>query len=258
MDIFEKYNSYSNFELFWIIENPKDYQPEALDIARKIISSRNLSEDEILSTQKEVEKQRSEKLLKEVGQNIYFESIKKLIVKILTFYRPTQKDQLLGIKLIHIISIAFIIISLLYLFKYWNIIIYSIEGRYKYSVLTGILYIFPLLYLAIATFLFFKKKRFGWTLIIIYQTYALLTYLVVFIMLIRNEFFISKQLNTNIPSPSLTTYTSLVLFWTLVLTTTCSKKVRDVFIITKKFMLVLLSILLIISILIFILFRTMI
>jgi hypothetical protein len=259
MDFFEIYNSYSNLELLWVIENPNDYQPEAIETAKLIIVSRNLSEEEFQSLQKELENLRNEKILKDTNKNKLNQFFPNCVNNIFSNLSPSPNDQLVGNRLIITIAIAFTFIFIYYFFHNWKIIFYSFSVTGDFSIYIRLFYVFPLIYLSIAIVSFLKHKKLGWVLIIIIEFFALFTYLIILFVLLRNDFFNTKQteINANIPSPSWITTTFLVLFWILALLTTCSKKIRDVFKISFNFLLTLIGILIIIFFLSIFILRSM-
>ena len=60
-DFTEKFKTYSNTDLLKIIESPDDYQPLAVETAKIIFSSRQLSEEDIENAKADLESQRQEK-----------------------------------------------------------------------------------------------------------------------------------------------------------------------------------------------------
>ena len=65
MEFDKKFRTYSNVDLLRIIENPDDYQPQAVETAKTIISDRQLSEMEIKIAKDELEIEWQKKLRKE-------------------------------------------------------------------------------------------------------------------------------------------------------------------------------------------------
>jgi hypothetical protein len=54
-DFKEKYKAYTNLQLLYILNNSDDYQPEAVEAAKEIISGRQLSPEEIAMLKEDLE-----------------------------------------------------------------------------------------------------------------------------------------------------------------------------------------------------------
>jgi len=65
MEFSEKFKTFSNTDLLRVIENPNDYQCQAVETAKIIFSERQLSKMEIKITKDELEIERLEKSRKE-------------------------------------------------------------------------------------------------------------------------------------------------------------------------------------------------
>jgi len=171
MDFKEYYKTISNTELLSILDNTSDYQPSAIEAAKKEFSNRNLSEAEIqdarhplLAIQEKKEKDREkikavETKIKAAG-NTFIDTINPIQSGI----PSTEKT----IRLIVIIFGGIFIYQFIHDFRTHLAYLKDIP-RFPTE---SIIYFLPQVLLPIAIFIFWKRKTIGWTLLTIFLTFS--------------------------------------------------------------------------------------
>jgi len=181
MDFIKQFEEYSTIQLLRIIDSPNDYQPDAVEAAKTIISNRQLPEEEIEKARDELngEKREKERELKDNPKDVY--------QSVFDAVNPVHSGILIPEKAIKIISIA---LSGLFLFQLYRELkfIYSIfiAGYADWSLFLDI-YFLPLLVLAAVIVLFYKRKKAGWFLLAIYLIFSAISAIGMFIMLIKTH-----------------------------------------------------------------------
>jgi len=93
MEFNEKFKTYSNTDLLRVIENPDDYQYQAVETAKIIFSERQLSEREIKIAKDELEIERQEKSRKEQQKKVVENKVKNVGKSIFDQINPIQKNR---------------------------------------------------------------------------------------------------------------------------------------------------------------------
>src|SRR5688572_25216364 len=107
MDFTEKFNTYSNAQLLNIIDYPNSYQTLAVETAKAIFSTRQLSEDEIDIARQELAtllQTKEEKALQKKEEN---DKWKNDLIAFYNKYSPFYKGRLTYERLINIVSFGF-------------------------------------------------------------------------------------------------------------------------------------------------------
>ena len=179
MDFIKQFEAYSNMQLLRIIDSPNDYQPEAVEAAKAIISNRRLTEEEIETAKGELDAEKQEKERKE---NKFKDKVTSVYKSAFDSVNPMNKRNLTAEKTIRNISIFFGAILLLHLFRNHEIRLYlDIFPDWD----TSAIFVFlPLLVGVTAIILFYKKKRVSWFLFIIYLIYYAVSAFWMFIMVL--------------------------------------------------------------------------
>jgi len=107
MEFDEKFKTYSNTDLLRVIENPNDYQFQAVETAKTIFSDRQLSEMEIKIARDELEIERQDKSKKEQQKIAVENKVINVGKTIFDHINPIQKETPTSEKTIRIISILF-------------------------------------------------------------------------------------------------------------------------------------------------------
>ena len=172
MEFDEKFKNYSNSDLLRIIENPNDYQLQAVETAKNIISERQLSEMEIKIAKNELENKKQEKSRKEQQKKEVEDKVKNVGKSIFDQINPIQKKLPSSEKVIRTISILFGGLFLIYLYREFGMLRFMLADSFAEWDFSTVLYFLPLIALPTAVILFYLKKKIGWLLLTIFLTYS--------------------------------------------------------------------------------------
>ncbi len=162
------YKNHSNQELLKIINQPEQYQPEAIAAAKEILAAREVSEEDEHEVKKEFYNKQVEKEMKAETINAFKETISdKLQYLINPIRHPNRK-----ISPVYWITIL-VIINVLYYIWYLpstiRVIIFTLNNEYDnsvsfilYSLLTEII---QLAYTPFFCYLLLKRSKWGWILL---------------------------------------------------------------------------------------------
>ncbi|HLG03639.1 MAG TPA: hypothetical protein VI731_08600 [Bacteroidia bacterium] len=235
-DFAEKFKAYSNSELLKIIDSPGDYQPLAVETARIIYASRNLSAQDIeiakseLAALKQIQDEKGQK--KKDIEN----KVKNIAVKSLSAVNQFQTEKPGSDKIIKIISIVFGGLGLFQLYKGFEIISFMFTdsgAKWDWSV---VLYFLSLLVVLTAIILFYKRKKSGWTLLAIFLTYSAVSTAGLLILTLDMQSSGFSPIYNIFPKASLTTHILTLLFYAGTLWTICKEEIREIYTINKKYM----------------------
>ena len=175
----QRFEQYSNIELLKIVHRPDDYQPEAVETARQILTSRVISANE----KEEVELFYEERALE---QELRKEKIVSYNRKVSEFLEPILKpgDHVSPKKWLPIFLVL-VVIQFVYMFVRTIIVIMKyidrgipMDGQLLIS-LMGLVYI-PILFM-----LLYRRKRWGWILLLGDNLFSV-------VMLLSQSYFIFK------------------------------------------------------------------
>ena len=185
MNYTEKFNEYTNVELLRIIDNPYDFQPDAVETASTLLANRQLSEEEIEIAKDEIEASKKETFTKEKKKKQFEDSIKNISQTIIENVNPIQNKPLTGDKTINIISIIFGGLFLIQLYKEFSMISFMFSNNSAEWDLSMVFYFLPLIVLPTAIFLFYKRKKIGWLILTIFTTYSTISAIGLFYMTMK-------------------------------------------------------------------------
>lgn len=165
MNLEEKYKKYTNKRLIEVIIKADDYQPQAVDVAKKILSDRDISIEEKnkLFQAVEIEKDSEEKLEKkhlEVEKK-RIQTLKNILNKI----NPFDKSEPISFKLVNIILIVFGFIFLEQFYYSFTFLMFLLEPPVSFDIVLFTI-IFEVFYLPLTIYLFFKRKIIGWIMLV--------------------------------------------------------------------------------------------
>jgi hypothetical protein len=160
-DLFRaRFQKYSNIELLKIIKRPDDYNPEAFSVAKEIIASRTITDED----NREAEIYFREIELKERAKREKIESYNK---KLEDFLEPVIKPGS-SIKAGKWLNLFLTLVAVQYLWYLFKAIKHFIQF-YQYESLGFDLVMFSdyiiLLYVPLVFYLLYKRKRWGWILL---------------------------------------------------------------------------------------------
>lgn len=232
-DFSEYYKSISNTELLSILDNPQDYQPLAVEAAKAEFSNRQLSATAIQEARQplivqQIQKEKEREKIKAVETKIkaaghsFFDTINP----IQTGIPSTEK------------TLRFIVIVFGSIFLYQfigefgaNMVYIKEIPRFPFA---SISILFPKVLLLVATIAFWKRKKVGWTLLMVFITFSA----------VAASWLIHRALNwkpsgndildTISPRPALSNYISQLLFLVGTTYVLCKANIREVFSVDKE------------------------
>ena len=170
-NFYEEYKSYSNFELLKILKQPADYQPAAVDAATLILKEREVSEQENAEVNYHFEAIAQQQQLKKEK----VASFKQRFTGFLESYiRPDAEvrpakwlDILLIVLAVQYAWLLFGLFQRLVLMNQYGISFFTFD----FGLLLGLFYF---LYIPLAFYLLLEKKRWGWILLFVDYSLALI------------------------------------------------------------------------------------
>ena len=111
----------------------------------------------------------------------------------------------------------------------------DIKAKWDFSM---ILYFFPLLIIPIAVLFFYKRKKIGWTLMAIYLSYAAISAILLFLLTLNTRPSVIPALNKMFPPMSTIAPLLALLFFGGILWFICNEKIREVYHIDKRTMVI--------------------
>lgn len=158
------YKTISTSELLDIVENPQNYQQVAVLAAQTEIASRNLNEEEMSAVYDELnQKKETAKILlkeKQESRDKKIQTAKKLFDQI-----SPGKDGLSPAEK----AIRRIVLIFCFFITYWVIANFAMVSIFIQSFfdnpLESLLYLFPIIFIIMGLFLFWRKKPTGWILL---------------------------------------------------------------------------------------------
>ena len=221
------YKTWSNLELFRLLQNKDDYQPAAIEAATEEINARNLSRHDFEILQKEYEqlqlKKRStlqKKLINKLELN------KEKVVADLNPFTEKTIDRN--------IRLFCYSIGLIILFNFitgYNWIFNVFKSGYWNS--SSILALMPFFFVPIGIYYFWKKQKFGWGIIAIWLLVTVVVVALEYIaeLQIPDDNFYSRFFHKR----GLNYYLILFLFFGSLLFYINTNKITEAFNIHKKF-----------------------
>jgi hypothetical protein len=168
MNFNERFKTYTTVELLRVTDNPRDYQPEAVETARALIAERGLTEEEIAAARCELDTERQERLAREREKHRQSEKLKNEGRRFLDAVNPIRKETPGPDKTINLVSIVLgglYLIGLIRDLQLLKFIFYSL-AEWDFGVL---LYLVPLIWFPVAIVLFYRRKRAGWFMLAAYM-----------------------------------------------------------------------------------------
>lgn len=228
------YKNHSNQELLKIINQPEQYQPEAIAAAKEILAAREVSEEDEHEVKKEFYNKQVEKEMKAETINAFKETISDKLQYLINPIRyPNQK-----ISPVYWITVL-VLINVLYYIWYLpsniRLIVFILSNKYNdtpaYIFLNLLPYIIQLFYTPFFCYLLLKRSKWGWILLaspymilVIAQLNNLFNLYV--LQNSRSDLFLSEPLDPTYNLLSIA-YSALLLFFVF------KEKVRDFFSVSK-------------------------
>ena len=236
MEFDEKFKNYSNSELLRIIDNPNDYQPQAVETAKNIISDRQLSEVEIKIAKEELEFEIQEKSSKKQQKRAIENKVKDVGKYIFDHINPIQQETPTSEKTIRIISIFFSGLFLFHIYKKFRMLMFMFTNSYAEWDFSLLFYFLPLIIIPSIAILFYTRKKIGWLLLIIYLTYSAVLEIGKFILAIKITSSYIPLFDLIFPQISPLTHILAFLFFSGVIWIISKENIRTVYSIGKQTM----------------------
>jgi hypothetical protein len=168
----DRYKKLTNSELLKIIDNPADYQPQAIEAANDELTTRQLTEEELLTIREENEALAEEQRLKSDKTKALENKAKDIVSTIADTLNPIQSEKLSTPKAILWISILMILLFLYQLYSQFGLLTYMFKyDAAKWDFSMAMYFLRPLVIMPVAAILFALRKRSGWVLLSGYFTY---------------------------------------------------------------------------------------
>ncbi len=167
-----RYKSFSNSDLFRVIENQSDYQTEAVEAAKTEINQRKLSDQQIKDLKSELEAERREQQRQNEKRAEVEQKVKKIGISVLETINPIQKAAPTAERLIRLITIIFGLIAIFKWYNQFGLIKFMLTDSSPGWDMSIVEYILPLILIPVATVLFWLRKKSGWILLVAYLTYS--------------------------------------------------------------------------------------
>ncbi|MDP4265796.1 MAG: hypothetical protein Q8941_24980 [Bacteroidota bacterium] len=236
-DFSEYYKTLSNAELLSILENSGDYQPAAIEAAKKEFSGRQISDKEISEAKQSLIASRLQKEKQTEKIRVIEDKVKKNVYTIFDSINPVQREAPTAEKIIRSVVIVFSLLFLFLVTQNFKVIPIYIKDISR-SPFESVSILLPFVIIPVATILFWKRKAGGWILLIFFVIYSVIDILLSFILEFRLKSSGIPALDRFFPKPSLETYIFPFLFWVAVLYTLCKASIREAFKIDKQIMII--------------------
>jgi len=231
----EYYKKISDTELLSILENPGDYQPIALEAAKKEFVSRQLTDTEIQEARHPLLAKQAQKKKEKARMKAVETRIKNTGDSFIDTINPIQSGVPSTEKIIRLIVIVFGGIFLYQFIKDFRIHVAYIKD-FPGHAFESSLYLAPVILLPVAIFTFWKRKKLGWILLTIFLTFS-----AVGSMWSLFQSFTWKPsgfpaMDRLMPRPSPTTYIIQLLFFVGTVIVLYKKNIREAFSVDKQTM----------------------
>jgi len=231
---FEKYyKTINNTELLNILENINDYQPSAVEAARKELLARQLSDSEIKEAKeplviKQIQKEKQKEKVK-----AFENKIKTTGYSLIETLNPIQSGIPSTERTIRFIVTAFGVLFLYSFIKDFRMHIAYIKdlSRFPYE---SILYLLPLVFLPVSVFIFWRRMSIGWTLLTIYVTFSIVATLWTLIRSLLWRPSGNAIFDVLVPKPPVLALIIQLIFFIGALYAICKKDVRNVFLVSEN------------------------
>ncbi len=169
------FSTYSNLELFRIIQTPENYQDLAVEAAQIITNERNLSEEDVEIANAQFAKEKEDSELKKTKKEAFETNAKDVVNSVIDVIHPIQRTPITTDRIIKTFCVVFGIAFFVFFYKeFWLIKFMFTDKTAKWDIIT-VLYFLAFIIIPTATILFFNHKKIGWMLFAIFLTYNSLT-----------------------------------------------------------------------------------
>lgn len=197
-NLYERYKQSTPEELLSIIQHPQDYEPEALEAAKKELESRNLPEDELERAHWNLRAKEHRQEQQWQQQRDRVERIFAPPLRWLQVLNPLQQGVEPTGKYLNLLGIFLCWLCCSYIYRQWNLLsIITSDGMGGIGKLDlSILYFFyPILVFPVAAILLWKRKKLGWILTTVWCTFSICSALLAIVSLL----FYNREENAILP-----------------------------------------------------------
>lgn len=233
-DFSERFKNHSNLELIKIIENPNDYQAIAVETAKKILISRQVSQEEIETAKEEIARQNHQNNLQTEKKKVIENKVKNFSASVVDTINPIQATTPTSNKNILIVSVVLSVIFLKNLYNEFGMLSFMLtddEANWDFSVF---IYIFPIVLLPLGIFFFWRREEIGWWALSIYFTFNAISVITSMAMQLNYEPSGYSMLDNLFPHTSILTYIWHLIFNVGLLWVICKDNVKSIYNIDKK------------------------
>lgn len=233
IDFTEKFKAYSNSDLLKITENPSAYQPLAVETAQSILSTRQVSEQDLETARNELTALRQEKDAQKQKRREIENKVKNIGISIVSSINPIQTKPSTSDRIIKTVCVIFGIYFLVQLYNKIGMIYFMFSDTltvWDLSIVLSFLFFFIL---PISLILFFKRKKIGWILFSSFLTFSTIDILAPVVLILKNQ--LSPPLFNNIfPPYSPMAYFLPLFFFVGTFWVICKASIRKIYTIDKK------------------------
>lgn len=229
----EYYKTLSDAELLNVLDNSCDYQPSAVEAAKKELLGRQLSETEITEAREilkvnYIRKEKRRQRIREIEGKM-----RSTGSSLIETINPIQSGIPSTERKIRLIVIVFGGIFLYSFFKDFDMHVYFIEDIPRYP-FTSMLYLLSIIILPISLFPFWKKLSVGWIFFAIYLTFSTVVTIWTLVQTILWEPSGNSIFDNVFGPPPFLTLIIRFLFFSGVLYLVCKRDIRNVFLIGEN------------------------
>jgi len=230
----ESYKTLSNPELLKIVGNPEDYQPIAVEAAKVELGNRQLSEEELASAKAENDFEIQNKSVHIEKKKVLENKLKRFGNSAIEAIHPIRQGTLSVIRIINILSLVFVIMFLLEIFNQFDFIKFMLTNKNAKWDFGTIIYFIPLIFIPTATFLFWRRRKWGWILFCIFFTYSALSSVALAFKLLLSNRAANTQIDNLFPSASPSSFIWNIVFYGAYLWFLFRIDIREIYSIDKQ------------------------
>lgn len=232
-DFKEKYKAYTNLQLLYILNNSDDYQPEAVEAAKEIISGRQLSPEEIALLKEELETE--VKANRAVSENSPLNRAINASRNASHLFVGTSESAA-NTSAHKLWIIALLPLSIIFIWTFFTqidllLFIFSENSSWHW---TNLFFIHWIITYPLALYLLYKKKNWGWKLAVFLIGGLVAGNIMAIISILIHQNDPPSQFDVVLETPSPETYIIPLFFSGVNLAVYAHKKVRAIFAATLK------------------------
>jgi len=225
-DFSKRYKSLTITELLTVLEQPEKYKSIAVETAKKELKRRKLTDNELEQAKFEVKLQKKKDIeLKDKWDNKE-KTINEYLKPAFDHINPIQQNHHTADRIINLIILILGFMLLYQVYDNYLMFRYIFIDKEQWDLVT-LEYLFLLLFIPITVLLFWKRKKIGWILLLIFSILSAFGSVV--------GFFSNLGMNTTIfqiTSPFV--YFFSFLFYMAIIFSLSRKDIRKIFSVSKK------------------------